>query len=181
MFTGAKGKILEFFFVEPEKRMHVKGLARAIGISAGSASRVCGELAAQGVLAREESANALFYSLNNSSALVKQWKRTWFLEKIELFKKNWENEEFQSVALYGSYASGEFVSKSDVDFLVVTNVGHNKVFNSFKPLSDSLRPEVNPHPVSVGKWLKMAEERDRFYVEVLANHVLLYGAPLVVE
>jgi hypothetical protein len=34
--------------------------------------------------------------------------------------------------------------------------------------------------LSVPKWVRMAREKDRFYIEVISNHILLAGELLVI-
>ncbi|MFH0817351.1 MAG: nucleotidyltransferase domain-containing protein [Candidatus Micrarchaeota archaeon] len=175
-----KWKILSFFFANSDKEFYVNELSRSTGVSSGSVSITCGSLLKEGLLKRIERGNLLFYKLNGDNPLVRKLKTTWFLERLLRLRKSWENEEFQSVALYGSYASGEFVSKSDVDLLVITNVKEEVVFDAFRKIMEKNNREVSITVMPVSKWMKIAKERDRFYTEVISNHILLYGTSLVV-
>ncbi|VVB66683.1 Nucleotidyltransferase domain protein [Candidatus Gugararchaeum adminiculabundum] len=172
--------LLSFLFKKPEAEFYVNELARAMNASASSVSITCRELSENGILNKSKKGNSLFYSLNNSNPLTKLEKSAWFLAQLLPLSKAWENEEFQSVALYGSYASGEFISKSDIDFIIITNVPDSKVSESFRLLKSKLRAEVNITVFSVSSWRKMAKEGDRFYIEVISNHIPLYGSSLVI-
>jgi len=178
--SNAKWKILTFFFENAGSRQYVKGLARRLKISSGSASTQCKQLFKEGALRQERQGNSLFYSLDRQNPFVKRLRTAWFLKKLYEFKDAWSASEFQSVALYGSYASGEFDEKSDADFLVITSLDKKDVLQRFEQLKKlSTEPSLTVFPLH--KWMELAEKHDPFYVEVLANHVLLHGASIVVS
>ncbi|MBI5635987.1 nucleotidyltransferase domain-containing protein [Candidatus Micrarchaeota archaeon] len=173
-------RIASFFFEKPEREAYVNQIARETGLGKGTVSTICRTQEGEEVLVRKILGNSVFYSLNNSSPLVKALKLEWILRRLLKHREDWETDEFQSVALFGSYANGEFVSKSDVDLLVITNVGEKTVFEHFKKTRESLGTTLSLTVLPIAKWRKMALAHDRFYTEVLSSHVLLRGSPLVV-
>lgn len=175
-----KWKCLGRFFQEAEKELYVKELAREIEIGSGSASRACKELKKEGMLKSQEKGKALFYSLKNDEPLVRRLKSAWFISKLMKFRDCWEDAENQSVVLYGSRASGEFISRSDVDILVISNVKKIDIEKRFEKLKEKFGYKLTLVVLSLAEWSKMAKNRDRFYIEVLTNHVLLFGSSLVV-
>jgi predicted nucleotidyltransferase len=174
-----KWKVLGKFFGEPEREYYVKELAKELRISPGSVSLICRELRAEGLLGSHEKGRALFYSLNNNP-LVLRLKSAWFVNRLMKHRSCWEHEEIQSVALYGSRASGEFISKSDIDVLVVSNAAREALEKSFEGLKKQFGERLSLTVFSLAQWRKLARQKDRFYIEVLANHVLLSGPSLVV-
>jgi predicted nucleotidyltransferase len=172
-----KWRILVKYFENPEAEYFVKELSRELSISPGSVSRLCKELESEGILKAEEKGRALFYSLRNQEPHVMRLKSAWFLHSFIKSRKSWENEEFQSVALYGSRASGEYVSGSDIDLLVITNANSEELLRS---LRKKYKEKLSVTAIPLSKWMKMAKSKDRFYVEVISSHVLLHGPPLVV-
>lgn len=177
---NVKWKILVSFFEEPERELFVKELARKLNISAGSVSRVCKELEEEGVLSSKELGRAKFYSLKNDDPLVGRLKSAWFLNELMQFSDCWEHEEIQSVALYGSRASGEYISKSDLDMLVISNMKKGEIDKLFEKLGKKFGEKFSLFVFSLSEWRKLAKKKDRFYIEVLSNHILLFGTPLVI-
>lgn len=175
-----KWKCLGRFFEEPEMEYYVNELARELKISSGSASQTCKELKAEGMLQSKEKGRALFYSLKNDEPVVRRLKSAWFLNQLTKFRECWESQENQSVVLYGSRASGEFISRSDVDMLVLTNVAQERIERDFWGVRKEFGSELMLTVMPIAKWKEMADRKDRFYVEVLANHILLYGSSLVI-
>lgn len=175
-----KWKILGKFFEEPEKEYYVKELSRDLKISSGSASTMCKELEKEYILHSKEKGRALFYSLRNNESVVCSLKSTWFLNKLMKFRKCWENEEIQSIALYGSRSSGKFISKSDVDILIISNMKKEQVYKLFEKTRKEFGEKLTLSVFSIAEWSKLAKQKDRFYIEVLSNHIVLYGSSLVI-
>ncbi len=59
------------------------------------------------------------------------------LQTVAVKSKEIFKEELHSVILYGSYARGDFDSESDVDIMILANVGSDKLLNFRKDI-DSL-------------------------------------------
>jgi predicted nucleotidyltransferase len=173
-------RILGRLFLEPEREFYVKELSRELKMSPGSASTICRNLEKEGILQSRESGRALFYSLRAGDFYVDRLKSAWVLQKLREYRKCWEREEFQSVALYGSCASGEFISKSDIDFMVISNVEGGTVEKLLGPLRKEFGAKFSITAFTAAQWAKKAREKDRFYIEVLSKHIVLYGSPLVV-
>ena len=64
-------KILAWFLEHPSERVHVNRMARELDISTSSASVRLKDLHKAGILQREKSANAIFYTLVNGSTVVR--------------------------------------------------------------------------------------------------------------
>jgi len=173
-------RILSFFFLQPQKAAYVNEISKASGCSKSAVSNGCKKLKHEGILKLEKKANAVFYSLENSSPFVKRLKSAWFLGKLAKWDKILEGAEFQSVALYGSRASGEFIEESDIDVLVLANVAQARVEEIFAPLQKEEKGNISLTVLSISKWAEMARRKDRFYMEVVANHVQLFGSPILV-
>jgi len=173
-------RILTRFFEEPEREFFVKELAREIKISPGSASRLCKELEIQGILKSKETGRALFYSLVNDGPFVRRLKSAWFVRLFLEFCDCQANPEIQSIALYGSRASGEFISNSDIDILIISNVGKARLDVQFEKARKRFNEKLSLTMLAISDWRRLAKKKDRFYIEVLSNHILLSGLSLVV-
>ncbi len=177
--SDATWKILTYFIKNPTKESYPRELEKTLKMSSGSTSTVCKKLERKGILELDKRAMSHFYRLKNESFFVRKLKTAWFLNTLGKHKETFAGEEFQAVALYGSYASGEFDEKSDVDILVITNVGKPRVKELFKALENELTAQVSLTILTVAQWKALAEVNDRFYKEVLANHVILYGTSIL--
>jgi len=182
-FRKFKGwAVLEFFLTHPNTKIHLKGLVRTLRISPRTALIYLKTLKKDKILREEKVGNMTIFSLNNELYHVKALKKAHFLLTLNelgfpnVFLK--ENAGVISFALYGSYADGNYDEKSDVDFLVIKRESVNK--STFRRVEERTKKDVLVTCVPPAEWRKKAEERDPFYLNVARNHVLLYGADLVV-
>jgi predicted nucleotidyltransferase len=80
--------------------------------------------------------------------------------------------------LYGSYATGEYDEKSDLDVLLIA--ASKLELNEFIELIEKkLKNVVSLEVFSIGQWNKLKEREDPFYNNVLMDHILLYGGELI--
>ncbi len=175
-------KVLGYFLLNPKKLIHIKALARVLGISPMSVSHAVKLYEEKGYLLKEERGLAHYYHLNVHSPIVGPLKRSYGLDFIlssrpqEIFLK--ADPNIISLAIYGSYASGTFDEDSDVDFLVVTASKKEKTLDAIMELEDRLGKEVNVSVYDLAGWLALAGREDAFHKNVAGNHVLLYGAEI---
>ncbi len=171
-------KILRLFSKNSSKSFFVKEISRNLKISASASSIICKKLSENNVLIREKKGNLILYSLNNNF-LIRELKKYIFLSELYKYEKIFENPEYQSVVIYGSYANGEYIEKSDIDFLVITNVGEKKVRKNLTKLNE-LNKEISFLILPFSKWLELKKKNNPIYKEIVANNILLYGEKLVI-
>jgi len=121
--------------------------------------------------------------LNNESPSVKALKKAHFLLTLnelgfpDVFIR--KNTGVISFALYGSYADGNHDEKSDVDFFIIKHGGVDK--SPFRRVEEQTKKDVLVTCMSLAEWRRKAKEKDPFYINVVKNHLLLWGADLVIE
>jgi predicted nucleotidyltransferase len=86
-------------------------------------------------------------------------------------------ENVISIALYGSFASGTFDDKSDIDILILSE---NKELNSniILQIENNFNRELQATIIPYYKWETMKAKNHDFATSVLNNHILLTGADL---
>ena len=175
-------KVLGFFLSSPKASINVNELSRKLKVSPTSVNNAVKLYHMKGYLAKEEKGLAHYYQLDLTSPVVISLKKAYGLDLIlsssprEAFMK--ADDNIISLALYGSYASGEYDEDSDVDFLVVTPSKMEPLMDAVRELEKRLGKEVNVAVFKPGEWRAMAKKDDAFYKNVIKRHVLLYGAGL---
>jgi predicted nucleotidyltransferase len=174
--------VLRWFVRNPSSEIHVKQFAREQQISSSTASELLKELHRAGLLERRRSANALFYSMDNSSLVSRQLKRlgtVMELERLRLPERFLTlDDAVISLVLYGSYASGENDFRSDIDLLVLTGSKRKDYSKALKGVERVIGCESSLLVFSLASWMKLKKEDPGFYGTVLGNHLVLYGSQL---
>jgi hypothetical protein len=156
----------------------VQKIARKTGLSAGMASRVLRELERMGFVDREESGNMHLYSLK-PGFMTSEIKRVVFLAGLHdcnLVKNLLEqNDGIISIALYGSRAKGDSTALSDIDLLVISPPSTRL---DVAALAKKTGLDINITSFSPGEFLRKKKQDEPFYIEIIRNHILLYGSAL---
>ena len=175
-------KVLTFFLSNPSTSIYVKQLSRDLKISPSGTNKALKLLEKSKILFKEERGKAHYYFLNNELPFTKYLKISCFLAKIqdwkieEKFKK--QDEDLISLAVYGSYASGEFDERSDIDFLLISSKSKEHFLNLIQNIEKYLNREVNLEVFNFSKWQKIKKENKLFYDDIIKNHILLAGSEL---
>lgn len=175
-------KVLGFFLANPNTPINVNELARKLKVSPTSVNHAAKFYHKKGYLTKDEKGLAHYYRLDLNDPIIISLKKAYGLDLIlssgpqEAFMS--ADENIISLALYGSYAGGDFDEDSDVDFLVVTPSKRETIMAAIRELEDKLGKEVNVTVFKPGEWRVMAKKDDAFYKNVIKRHVLIYGAGL---
>lgn len=175
----ATGKLLQYYFENPKTSTHLRDLAKRAGISPASASIICRKLLKEKFLKKTEIGNSAIYSLERGDIRLKKLRLAWFLQNILPSLEGKFQEDAYSVCLFGSYASGEYDEKSDVDILVISDEDRGRILAGFAQMEKKIAGELNVKILSLSEWKKMRDEKSRFYIELISKHVVLHGNGLI--
>lgn len=178
--TYINWRILGYFLSHPNSLFYANQISKKLGISPSSANNAVKEFAEKGYLIREDKGYVTLYRLNLGNPVVISLKKAYGLELVLAAKPDDHfvkaDPAIISLALFGSYADGTFDEKSDMDFLVVTPSKKTAILPAVRDLEAKLDKEVNVVTFRLSEWRKLADKKDAFYQNVVANHVLLYGS-----
>jgi len=175
-------KLLKIFLSNPDKSFYTKEISRNTGLGSGTVNNFLKNIYKDKILKKEIVGNVHLYQLNNESTIAKQMK---ILNIIIELKKAKFVEEFTkdddtiiSIILYGSYANGEYDSKSDIDVLLLAS--KKKQFtNSIQKLESKIKKTLSIQLLTIADWQKLKEKDKIFYESVIQNHIVLYGSGLL--
>ena len=180
--TYVKWKILAHFLANPNTSFHIKQLARVLNVSPASVSSAVKSFEEDGLLLKEEKGLAHIYRLDSDNSMVAPLKKAYGIAFVLSSKPKEKFLEIDSniisLALFGSYAEGNFDEKSDIDFLVVTSASKEIFIKAAKKLEDELEKEVSLSVLKLSEWREMAKKGDAFYKRIVDNHILLHGSGL---
>ncbi len=172
-FSG--NKVLQFFLFNPHKGVHINGLARELGIGAGTVKHYCDALLKENILICQAQGNQRIFSLNTNYFLVNELKKTFAL--VWLVDKNITkiaSDKVNSFAIYGSFASGGFDEKSDLDLIIIGEKGDVDLSFVTK-FSKDIKREVQVTIYSWVEWRKMEKLKEPFVNAVQKRNILIKG------
>jgi predicted nucleotidyltransferase len=179
-YTGFK--VLSFFINNSNLKIHINELARKLKISTSSVFKYCNLYLKNNFLFKEKKANSVFYFLNNDNVFIISLKKSLFigtLIKSKPFLNFIDNNKKNIVSfiLYGSYASGNYTEKSDIDLLIIYNK-NNIDYSEILKLESIFNKQLGLTKISLNQWIEKLNNKDIFINSVLKNNVCLWGENL---
>jgi len=177
LFPAARQRVLGVLLLQPERSFHLRELARITGSHAGTLARELEKLTESGLLLRNEQGNQVHYRASRDCIL--------FDDLAAMFRKTHGvvpvlRDSLSPLAdcvclawVFGSVAQGTELNGSDVDLLVLGDVGFTDLVRAIHPAQELLRREVNPVLYSVEEFARRLRAGDAFATELLAKPKLL--------
>jgi DNA-binding transcriptional ArsR family regulator len=143
-----RSAVLGALLLHPEDSLHVRELARVTGASAGSLHRELRTLADAGLLVRQEVGRQVHYRANEASPVFAELagllRKTAGLADVLRDALEPLSDKITMAFVYGSIAAGTERATSDIDVMVIGNVGFGDVARALAPAQSILRRELNP-------------------------------------
>jgi len=170
-------RVLEWFMVHPSGEVHLNELARELEISPGSAKEYCDRLAEDGLISERSMGNLRLFRLRGEDFAAREILRAYHILRLKDLGAEGIAEGCTSLAVYGSFASGNLDEHNGLDLLVIgeeSDVDRDRVLE----IESALGREVQLTVIPYYRWESMKNKGDRFAESVLRNHVLITGVEL---
>jgi predicted nucleotidyltransferase len=139
-------RILALIMDAPDRRMHLRGIARAVGTSAGTAARELGRLEEAGLVRRTREGNQVYFEARPGQPLYGQIRdlvRQVAGVPIILRRHLSGLAGVERAMIFGSYAHGSIKSDSDVDVLIIGKPDRDELTERLEMASLEISRPVN--------------------------------------
>jgi len=171
LFKDYRRRVLALLLLNPDKRYHVREIARLTGTVAGTLHKELSRLAEAGILARQSMGNQVQYFADRNcpvfDELASILRKTSGLVDVLANALVSLAENIDVALIFGSMASSRESSASDVDLLVIGDVDFADVAKSIYPSQDILQREINPKVYTQEEWRRLLAKKDGFAKEVM--------------
>jgi predicted nucleotidyltransferase len=176
LFGDYRQKVLALLLLHPEQRYHVREIARLTGTSAGTLHKELARLAQAGVLTRETVGNQVHYGANRQCPVFPELagilRKTAGLADVLREALAGLRARLALALVFGSVARGEEGPRSDVDVLLVGEIGFAEAVTALHEVQARIGREINPVVLSATELRQKAGAGDAFIVDVLNNEKL---------
>lgn len=179
--TMPMGKILKFFFEEPNREVYLRELAKHLNTSLFTTKKCLDRLVEEGLILERKNGKMRIFKANMDNLVFKNLKKTYTIEKIlksgliDFLKE--KIPLLSSIVLYGSAARGEDTKNSDLDFLIIGKKTHLSL-DKFKI---KLGREINILIYKHSEWKEKVRENKGFYQNLITEGIVFYGTLPMVE
>jgi predicted nucleotidyltransferase len=171
LFKGYRRRVLGLLLLHDDKRYHVREIARLTDTVAGTLHKELARLADVGLLLKETVGNQVFYEANRDCPIFEElasiFRKTSGITDVLADALASFSDRIVAAFVFGSMASGKQAAGSDVDLLVIGDVGFTEVARAVYSAQEVLGREINPKVYSKEEWNQMLRNKDAFIKEIL--------------
>lgn len=163
-------ELLALLFLNPDRGMYAREIARAAGEDFKSVSRELRNLEDMGMVASRKEGNLKYYTLRRDFLLFDELNSLIFKTRGAAGALR---DAFAGVKgidcafIYGSIASGTYTGKSDIDLMVVGDIRLEDLLKVIKGPEEALGREINPSLYSAREFKARSKKKDPFITRVL--------------
>ncbi len=166
--------------MDPDKRWHLRDVARRADCAVGTVRRELKGLVDCGIVVESRDGNRTYYQANSQcpvyAELASLVRKTSGLADVLRAAMAGLGEHVKVAFVYGSEARHEAGPKSDVDLMVIGDVGFAEVVSALAKAQDTLGREINPTVYSPEEFARKASSGHHFVRSVLKERkIFLIG------
>jgi len=171
LFTTTQQKVLGLLYTHPEKSFYTKEIIRATGMGVATIKRELDRMLDAGIISMTKVGNQHHYKADADcpiySELLSIVKKTFGIVDVIKFALLPLADHINWAFIFGSVASGKETSGSDIDLLIIGDVGLTDIASGLYEIQDTLGREINPKIYSNEEWIRMKNKKDAFIKEIL--------------
>ena len=172
LFPEYRRRVLGLLLLRPDEALHGREIARRTGLPAGTITRELTKLAEVGLLKRTKRGNQQVYSADSTSPVFAELasilRKTSGLADVLVQALASAAPKLHLAFVFGSVARGHETAGSDVDVMLVGDLGFREAVELLHPCQATLGREVNPKVFSTREFSDKAAT-EPFLIDVLAK------------
>lgn len=171
LFSGVRQGVLTATMTRPEKWWYLSELADFLHTRPSSLQRELAALVQSGILEQRRDGRRTYFKAETRSPIFRDLrsifeKTVGLIPTLRIALRPFENK-VACAFVYGSVARREERATSDVDLMVIGNVGLAELAPSLRKAEKRLGREINVTNCSVDEFRKKVAQRDHFLTTVL--------------
>jgi uncharacterized protein len=167
-----RSEIFRLLFGVNEEALHMREIERRSGLSIGTIQQEVKKLLRLTLIIERKDGNRIYYKANKEHPLYAEI-RSLVLKTVGLvdfFQKALKpNPNIKLGFIFGSIALHEEKAKSDVDLMIIGDIGMRQLTGLLSGVSGQIGREINPHILSIKEFLKRKNGKDHFLIQVLES------------
>jgi len=169
--SRVRAEMFRLLFGASPNSLHLREIQRRAGLSIGTVRQDVEKLAVLGVVLRRKDGNRVYYAANERHPLFMEIRglvlKTCGL--ADVLCKALKGKGVDCAFVFGSIAQGTATPESDVDLMVMGDIGLRKLAGLLAGVGNQLGREINPHILSVTEFAKRLKTKEHFVTSVMAS------------
>lgn len=170
-----RAEIFRLLFGIRTDSLHMREIERRSGFSTGTVQGELKKLHRLDLIKKNRDGNRLYYQANRTHPLYPEI-RSMVLKTIGLADRMREalqrSSEIETAFVFGSIARHDEKAQSDVDLMVIGNLGLKELVSLLSGLSEEIGREINPHVLTTKEFINRKAKKEHFVSRVLREQKL---------
>ena len=169
--SRVRSEIFRLLFGVSDRQLHIREMERRTGLSVATVRQELQKLLRIQLVEAQRSGNRLYYRANKGHPLYLDI-RSMVLKTsgmVDILRDTLDKEGVMMAFVFGSVASNQEGATSDVDLMVIGDVGLRTLSGWLSGVSEKIGKEVNPHVMTENEFRKRRLSHDHFLTHVLES------------
>ena len=169
--SGARAEIFRLLFSGLEEELHIREIQRRSGLNDSTIRQELRKLSDLDLIQGRKDSNRIYYSANTENPLFKDIQNLVIKTSglMDILKSSLQDDRIKVAFVFGSIAKGEVRAGSDVDVMVIGEIGLRGLSSLLSGVSEKIGREVNPYVLSIGEYRKRLQDKEHFLSGVLRS------------
>lgn len=174
LFTSnTRAEVMRILFNGEGRELYLREIERITDIQINSLQKEVKHLVSIDLVKARKDGNRIYYKANVQhpiySDLVSIVEKT--VGVVSLLKERLKDSKIQCAFLFGSMAKNKEVASSDIDLIVIGDLGMRTLTKLLSGLQEKLGREINPHIFTLDEFKKRMKSKDHFVLSVLKEEI----------
>lgn len=169
--SRARAEIFRLLFSELEEELHGREIQRRSGLNNSTIRQELRKLADLDLIRSRKDSNRIYYSANKENPLYQDIQNLVIKTSglVDVLKGQLQDERIKIAFVFGSIPKGEINAGSDVDIMVIGEIGLRGLSGLLSGVSERIGREVNPYVLSRAEFRKRLKNKEHFLSSVLRS------------
>lgn len=167
--SRTRAEIFTILFGLNPLELHIREIARRSQLSEASIRQELNKLAGLDLVRSRRDSNRVYYCANKENPLYKEIH--WIVLKTtgltDILREALGDTLIEIAFVFGSFAAGEESVNSDVDLMIIGDIGLRAVSILLSGVSEKIEREINPHVMTSKEYVSRRISGDHFVLNVL--------------
>ena len=172
--SRVRAEIFRILFGPRREAVHLRELQRQTGFAVGTVRQDVEKLVKLDLVSRHKDGNRVYYAANEKHPLVMDIRRIVLKTTglVDVLREALADKAIRCVFVFGSIATGTDKAGSDIDVMVIGEIGLRRVATLLSGVADRLGREVNPFVLTPDEFGKRVREKEHFVDSVMRSEKL---------
>jgi uncharacterized protein len=170
LFGDTRRAILALLYGHSEEQFYLRDLVRRTETALGAAQRELKQLTEAGLVLRVKRGNQVYYQANLANPIFSELKgiltKTAGIGDVVRQALQPVTDRVRTAFIYGSVAKGAETASSDIDLMVIGDVGFGEVVSCLSAVETKLGREINPTVYPPSEYAMKLKAKNHFLTSV---------------